>query len=432
MSTASDQTIHALEYVVKKVSIGTNLALLHLLWAMLSGAFLESRGAVFPALQIAGFAVDQIRRGGQALRTGSWDIADLVVRWHAYVLNQDEWQPNGYDGYCPVAADLTTFWRPRLKGWLARFFHRIANRALKGIGVGLVVQIGRIGERRIPLLRRMICARQDDVSESQLKHRTLRAAGRTLDDQEVLVHDAGASIADMQKAAVARYVVRMAINCTGRRNELPEYKGRGRYPEYGKKVRPLARTRQDHTIPATAHDVKEQFRFQGRIIRAHGWHGLVRSDQKVDIEHETFSIWVFFDPLYNDPLVLGTNVEARPKTIFQLYLDRWPVEQVPLAAKQLLGLQRQFVFAPTSRHRLPELALLAANILTYLAAALPPLPTGFWDRSPKQTPGRLRRVLARMGFPEKYPLDGRLRKKRSVTSHLPKGVEAHRRQKAVA
>jgi len=99
-------------------------------------------------------------------------------------------------------------------------------------------------------------------------------------------------------------------------------------------------------------------------------------------------------------------------------------------AKQLLGLERQFVFAPASRQRLPKLALLAVNILTYLAAVLPPLPTGFWDRQPKRTPGRLRRVLAQAGFPEYYPLEGRIRKKHSVTAHLPKGIEAHRGRKA--
>lgn len=270
------------------------------------------------------------------------------------------------------------------------------------------------------------------MSETQLKHRTLQAAGRALDDQDVLIHDAGASIADMQNAGVARYVVRMARNCTARRNELPRYKGIGRPPEYGKKVRPLARTWKDRTIPATSPDTKARFQVQGRTVRVHGWHGLVRSDQKVNTKHETFCIWVFFDPLYADALVLGTNVNATPTTIFHLYLDRWPVEQVPLVAKQLLGLHRQFVFAPTSRHRLPELALLSANMLSYLAAVLPPLSTGFWDRRPKRTPGRLRRVLARLGFPETCPLDERLRKKRSVTSHLPKGVDAHRRQKAAA
>jgi len=29
-----------------------------------------------------------------------------------------------------------------------------------------------------------------------------------------------------------------------------------------------------------------------------------------------------------------------------------------------------------------------------------------------------------------YPLEGRIRKKRSVTAHLPKGIRAHRRRKA--
>ena len=35
MSTALERSIHVLEQVVKQVPIGTNLALLHLLWAML-------------------------------------------------------------------------------------------------------------------------------------------------------------------------------------------------------------------------------------------------------------------------------------------------------------------------------------------------------------------------------------------------------------
>jgi len=58
------------------------------------------------------------------------------------------------------------------------------------------------------------------------------------------------------------------------------------------------------------------------------------------------------------------------------------------------------------------------------------MPTGFWDRQPQRSPGRLRRVLAQGGFPQDFPLDGRIREKHSVTAHLPKGVQAHRRQKA--
>jgi hypothetical protein len=111
---------------------------------------------------LAGFTISQIRRGGQALRCGAWDIAELVQPWREYVLSHDEWQPHGYEGYSPVAADLTTFWRPRLKGWTGKFFHRIANRAMKGIGVGLVVQVGSVGEQRMPLIKQIICARAAD------------------------------------------------------------------------------------------------------------------------------------------------------------------------------------------------------------------------------------------------------------------------------
>jgi len=48
MTTASEKMIQAIEYVVKPISIGTNIALLHLLWAMVSGAFLfQPRGGSY-------------------------------------------------------------------------------------------------------------------------------------------------------------------------------------------------------------------------------------------------------------------------------------------------------------------------------------------------------------------------------------------------
>jgi len=97
-----------------------------------------------------------------------------------------------------------------------------------------------------------------------------------------------------------------------------------------------------------------------------------------------------------------------------------------------LGAGRQFVFASESQQRLPELALLAGSMVTYLAATLPATPTGFGDRQPKPTPGRLRRVLARTPFPKSFPLPERIRKKASVADHLPKGILGHRRQKQAA
>jgi hypothetical protein len=112
-----------------------------------------------------------------------------------------------------------------------------------------------------------------------------------------------------------------------------------------------------------------------------------------------------------------------------MYRDRWPVEQAPLSAKQMIGLHRSFVFSKESCFRLPELALFAGNMLTYLAATLPPFQTGFWDRSPNRTPGRLRRVLQQADFPIFTTVEPLLREKNSVTHHLPKGISAHVRQK---
>lgn len=105
-------------------------------------------GALFPARQLVGLTVAQIRRCGQALRGGAWEIPALVEAWRAEVLDQAAWQPYEYEGYRPLAVDLTTFWRPRLQGWAGKFFHRIARRALKGIGVGLVVQGRKLAETR--------------------------------------------------------------------------------------------------------------------------------------------------------------------------------------------------------------------------------------------------------------------------------------------
>jgi len=145
-----------------------------------------------------------------------------------------------------------------------------------------------------------------------------------------------------------------------------------------------------------------------------------------------FAIYVYHDPFYKQPLVLATNLNAQPETAYLIDRDRWPVEQAPLAAKQMIGLHRHFVFAPTTCFRLPELGLLAGAILTYVAAVLPPVPAGFWDRTPKATPGRLRRVLARADFPNPTHFDLELRKKNSLTAHLPKGIHAHRRTKRAA
>ncbi len=237
MSAASEKTIHVLEQIVKSVAVGTNLVLLHLLWAIVSGAFLKSRGALFPPS-----SMPVSRRAGQALRTRAWYISDLVAAWRAYVHQEGQWQPNRYGGYRSVAVDLVAFWRPRLKGRLGRFFHSVAHRLMKGIGLDLVVEVGHIGQQRVPLVRHILCPQQAELDAHELKHQVLQVMAEELAVDEVVVHDAGASIGDMQAAGVPRYVVRLALNCTARRNERPARQPKGRPPEYGELVRPPPRT----------------------------------------------------------------------------------------------------------------------------------------------------------------------------------------------
>jgi hypothetical protein len=356
------------------------------MWAMITGSFLSSRGAIHSALIRSGFEPEEIRRSWRALRWGKWNIYELVQCFRQQVELTGQWQSHEYGGYRPVAVDTTAFWRPRLQGWPGKLYRQLAGKAMTGIGFGLIADVGQVGEQRLPLIRAIVRGHDAADSEMNLKERTVAKAARLLKEDEVLLHDGGLSIAQLQAVGAARFIVRLGTNCTARRPYLPAYKGRGRRPTRGILVRPLKRKWKDRVLSATRPDVTISFEFEERTITACGWHGLMRSDLKVADDHELYSVWVFADPLFKTPLVLGTNLSAEPEVIFSLYLDRWPVEQIPLATKQVLGCQRQFVFAHTSCWRLGELAFLVGNILTWLAVLLPPQPTGFWDRRPKKRP----------------------------------------------
>jgi hypothetical protein len=431
MLIAVESTIQALQAVVQGLPVGTNIALLQLMWVMLQGRLLTSRGAIFPALVGGGFSWQVARRCWAAMRYGVWESGALIEAWSRYVAREGKWQEHEHDGYRGVAVDVTAFWRPQLKGWLGKHFHHLAGRALAAVSFGVVVRVGQMGLQRVPLLKKLVRTERAERSEAKLVERLLAQVGQELAADEVAIFDAGFKMAALQAAEIERGVVRLAANVTARRNYPAPYKGRGRRPVYGEVVRPLARTYKGRSIAASSPDFRDEFEHEERTIQVKGWYNVILPGLVPDPNNDTFDIYVFEDPCYHHPLVLGATLRLRPATSFALYQDRWPVEQVPLAAKHMLGAHRQFVFADQSCQRWPELALIVGGILTYLAAALPPIPTGFWDKQPKATPGRLRRLLARADFPKEYPFLPQLRKKESLTDHLPKGVAAHRRTKAV-
>ncbi len=162
------------------------------------------------------------------------------------------------------------------------------------------------------------------------------------------------------------------------------------------------------------------------MLRAEQWMDLVLPDAAPGAPR--FQVVAVHDPRHRTPLLVATPLPLTPREVRELYRDRWSVEQLPLSAKQLLGATRQFVSAPETCQRLPELALVAGAVLSYLAATQEAVPTGFWDRRPRRTPGRLRRLLADAPFPWNYPWPTHLRPKAAVTAHLPKGWFGQRRR----
>ncbi len=95
----------------------------------------------------------------------------------------------------------------------------------------------------------------------------------------------------------------------------------------------MPRTSKGTTIAATPWDAAAKWVVAGRIVRAYVWENLVLSTAKPGAA--ALRCVVIQDPRYRQPLVLVTNLQVSASAVWGLYRDRWPVEQVPLAAKHL-------------------------------------------------------------------------------------------------
>lgn len=414
--------------LTKGLPVGTNLALLQFLWMLVSGALLPQRGAIFPALQSTGLSEQATRRAWAAFRGGVWQTAVILRLWQEQVEGLPGWQVHRHEGYRAITVDVTAFWRPALQNCPSKHYHPAANRALPAVIMGIIGEVGEIGDQRLACPLAFERVHPKDASESRLWEGLLRWAQRHLTDKDIAVIDAGVKLADVHASGLERFLLRLATNFTACRNQPLPYGGKGRRPVYGEKIRPLERSYKGKVIAASAPDRVEAWVEDGVALRAEIWDDLILPGVVPGPQAKTFRVYAIYDPDYKTPWLLATSLNLMPATVRAIYRDRWPVEQIPLSAKQMVGAHRQFVHADESIQRLPELALLAGSILSYLAATAPLAPTGFWDRQPKRTPGRFRRMLMGKPFPQLYPLPGQIRKKTSATGHLPKGSLAPRRK----
>jgi hypothetical protein len=177
MSTIVYRISVLLGVILADVPVGTNLGLFWLLWALISGRFLPSRGAVFPALADLGLPADAVRRSGAALTYGCWTVQPLLGAWHKRVQQEGRWHAHEYEGFRPVACDVVGFFRPRLSGCVGTHYQSGADKALPAIVFAVAVAVGSVGKVRLPLLRLVLRADPDDRSEAELQRRALTQAG---------------------------------------------------------------------------------------------------------------------------------------------------------------------------------------------------------------------------------------------------------------
>lgn len=109
--SAIDHTMNVLVVLTQGLPIGTNLALLHFLWMLVSGALLPQRGALFPALQSMGLSEQATRRAWTAFRCGAWQTAVILRLWQEQIEGLPGWQVQSHEGYRAITVDVTAFWR---------------------------------------------------------------------------------------------------------------------------------------------------------------------------------------------------------------------------------------------------------------------------------------------------------------------------------
>lgn len=88
MPPVVEPTMLILIEIVADLPIGTNLAMLHFMWMLVTGSLLAHRGAVFPALQSTGIGEVAVRRSWRAFHRGMWQIGELMIAWNDYMREQ--------------------------------------------------------------------------------------------------------------------------------------------------------------------------------------------------------------------------------------------------------------------------------------------------------------------------------------------------------
>jgi hypothetical protein len=173
MSNLSYAIVSVLCQVLASVPLGSRRGLFVLLWALLSGRFLQSRGAVFPALAACGLSDAEVRRSGAALAHGRYTTSALVSAWHALVREAGHWRQHSYEGVRPVACDLSGFYRPHLMQCPTKHYCSHAGKALPALVYGISVRVGSVFATRLGIAR-LLLRQLPGETEADLQRRLIK------------------------------------------------------------------------------------------------------------------------------------------------------------------------------------------------------------------------------------------------------------------
>ncbi len=446
---ANYRILSLIEQLVAVVPKGTALGLSDVISAMFSGYFIESGGAVTPAIEA--FLRQEVKdekereartcRAAKSITYGSYNLLELINKLREIIQAEGNWKPIMAQGYRITSVDFTPFRRIAVKKLKAKAYISDANRAVPAVSVGMIGSVGEVNGQRIALLKNADVADLTINDEPAHKKRVYKLVAKGLDKDELAVFDAGFRLAEAAEADIERCLIRLAKNCTFGRTagKIPERTSdKGRPPTQYKAeiVRPLARKHGGKTIPATEADKTCKIVDESeREIEVQIWEnvyflerhlkGVTDERIKKKLRHMSLKVIAIHDPDYDNPLLVGTPLlSLKSEAAREIYIARWPVEGLPQTGKYILsgGKGTHYVHHPMAMERLPVLSLIFGSLLKYVAATLPPFRTGFWDKTLKPTYGRLLRHLKKVGI----PLSGQLFKKESVTAHLPVGYDAIR------
>lgn len=443
----------AIEQMVATLPKGTDLGLCDVISAMLSGYFVESGGSMMPAVDqyLKVFSDNEeeraarSRRAVKAITYGQYNLEELLGELKQRVEGDGHWQPTVIQGYKLKPVDMTAYKRSSVKSLKSKAYDSDAGKAVAAVPFGIMGTTGKVGEQRVALLEMLVCGDTSQNVPAAEMEKVYKQVAKRVTATDLALFDAGFSLVDAVRHGLNNCVVRLAKNCAfgetpGQIPPRTSHQGRPPSRPQAEAIRPLARKHGSNLLPKTepmeTHTVVDEADVE---ITIEVWSPVYFLERQLDrIENEAckdrlrqlpLKVVAIHHPNFDDPLLLGTPVLAlTTQSLPLIYPERWPIEGIPQTGKYLLsgGGGRHYVHHPTAMTRLPALTMIFGSLFKYLAAILPPIRSGFWDRAVKPTYGRLLKYLKKVGL----PLSSQLSKKASVTAHLPVGYAAVKLAKA--